>query len=123
MIYLTHNLPQVGHFFQDGSEILKSTNSSPIRNDQVHTQRQFFGSIFQGDLHLIVPYTQRRLTKITQGDGDEDSNREHLPRILLLPGVSIECNTWSFMLLRNQTTQLHFEINIIYSLNNFLNRI
>ena len=35
----------------------------------------------EGDLHLIVPYTQRRLIKITQGDGDEDSNREHLPRI------------------------------------------
>ena len=85
--------------------------------------KYFAMGFFQGNLHLIVPYTQRRLIKITQGDGDEESNREHLPRILLLPGVSIECNTWSFMLIRNQTTQLHFWINIIYSFNELSNGI
>ena len=68
---------------------------------------------------MTVPYTQRGLIKITQGDEDEDANSEHWRRMLLLPGVTIEYNTWSFMLFKNQTTQLHFEIYVIYSSWNF----
>ena len=64
---------------------------------------------------MTVPYTQRGLMKITQGDEDEDSNSEHLRRMLLLPGVTIEYHTWSFMIFKNQTTQLHFDIYVIYS--------
>ena len=68
---------------------------------------------------MTVPYTQRGLMKITQGDEDEDSNSEHLLGMLLLPGVTIEYHTWSFMLFKNQTTQLHFDIYVIYSFWNF----
>ena len=64
---------------------------------------------------MTVPYTQRGLIKISRGDEDEDSNSEHLPRTLLLPGVSIEYHTWSFVLSKNQTTQLNFDISAIYS--------
>ena len=64
---------------------------------------------------MTVPYTQRGLIKISRGDTDEDSNSEHLLRTLLLPGVIIEYHTWSFVLSKNQTTQLHFDIIAIYS--------
>ena len=52
-----------------------------------------------GTLQMTVPYTQRRLIKITQGDEDEDSSSEHLLGMILLPGVSIEYYTWSLCLL------------------------
>ena len=53
----------------------------------------------EGTLQMTVPYTQRRLIKITQGDEDEDSSSEHLLGMILLPGVSIEYYTWSLCLL------------------------
>ena len=53
---------------------------------------------------MTIPYTQRGLIKITQGDEDEDSNSEHLLRMLLLPGVTIEYHTWSFMLIVGANT-------------------
>ena len=57
-----------------------------------------------GTLYMTVPYTQRGLIKITQGDEDEDANSEHLRRMLLLPGVTIEYHTWSFMLIVGANT-------------------
>ena len=68
-----------------------------------------------GTLQMTVPYTQRGFIKISRGDEDEDSSSEHLLRMLLLPGVYMEYHTWSFVLIKNQTTKLHFDMNVIYS--------